>query len=156
GAALGAAVSGARPAHLSMRLAPWRPRGPMPPVKPAPAVVVAPAAALAERWKAHCAAAAHTAAAERGRYALAVPGGSVAERFLPALVASDIDWSRVDLFFCDERCVPPGDADSNYGAASRLLVVPLGDRPPRVHRMEGENRDPTRAARDYADTLRLV
>ncbi len=140
------------PAHLS------RPETlrPVHAVKPQPAVVVAPAAALAERWKAHCVAAARAAAAERGRYALAVPGGSVAERFLPVLVASDMDWFGVELFFCDERCVPPESPDSNFGTVSRLLVGSLTDHAPRVHRMEGENPDPARAARDYGDALRLM
>jgi len=121
-----------------------------------PAVVVASIPALTERWALHGAAAARAAQGARGRFTLAVPGGSVAERFLPAMVAQDIDWSSVDVFFCDERCVPPQSADSNFGAIERLLLEPLGAERPRVHRMAGEDPDPERAARDYAETLRFV
>lgn len=121
-----------------------------------PAVVVASIPALTERWATHGAAAARAAQGARGRFALAVPGGSVAERFLPAMVAEDIDWSLVDVLFCDERCVPPQSAESNFGAIERLLLEPLGAGRPRVHRMAGEDPDPARAARDYASTLRFV
>jgi len=128
----------------------------MQPVRHEPAVVVASIAALTGRWAHHATAAARAAQAARGRFALAVPGGSVAERFLPAMVGEDIDWSLVDLFFCDERCVPPGDPDSNFTAVEQLLLAPLGAEQPRVHRMAGEDPDPARAARDYASTLRFV
>jgi 6-phosphogluconolactonase len=123
----------------------------MPPVRHEPAVVVASVPALTQRWVHHCIAAARTAQALHGRFSLAVPGGSVAERFLPALAWQDIDWSLVDLFFCDERCVPPRSVDSNFG-----VLDALGAERPRVHRMTGEDPDPERAARDYASTLRFV
>jgi len=128
----------------------------MPSAKREPAIAVATIPALIERWRWHCMAAARAAQAERGRFALAIPGGSVAETFLPSLVDADIAWDRVDLFFCDERCVSPEDPDSNFGAAQRLLLAPLGDDGPSVHRMAGEDPDPERAARDYAATLRFV
>jgi 6-phosphogluconolactonase len=128
----------------------------MQPVKHEPAVVVASIAALTQRWAIHCAAAARAAQAARGRFALGVPGGSVAEHFLPALVAQEIDWQLVDLFFCDERCVPPRSEDSNFAAVERLLLAALGGGQPRVHRMPGEDPEPVRAARDYAATLRFV
>src|SRR5262252_6774606 len=107
------ARSSTRPRTLACP-APWRPPDPMEPVRRAPSVVVAAIPALVERWKDHCIAAARAARAERGRYALAVPGGSVAEHFLPALASADMDWPRVALFFCDERCVPPDQPDSNF------------------------------------------
>lgn len=128
----------------------------MQPVRHEPAVVVASLPALVERWALHGAAAARRAQAARRRFALAVPGGSVAERFLPAMAGEDIDWSLVDLFFCDERCVPPQSADSNFAAVERLLLAPLGPGGPRVHRMAGEDPEPARAARNYASTLRFV
>jgi len=121
-----------------------------------PGLVVASIPALTERWVLHCATAARAAQASRGRYALAVPGGSVAEHFLPALVEHDIDWSLVDLFTCDERCVPPESDDANVAAIERLLLAPLGPAAPRMHRMAGEDPDPERAAREYAATLRFL
>ena len=126
------------------------------PVKHEPVVVVASIPALTERWAFHCVTAARAAQGERGRFSLGVPGGSVAEHFLPALIGHDIDWMLVDLFFCDERCVPPRSDDSNFAAVERLLLAPLGGEGPRVHRMPAEDPDPERAARDYAATLRFV
>ena len=126
------------------------------PLKHEPAVVVASIPALTQRWVAHCVAAARAAQAARGHFSLAVPGGSVAKTFLPALVEPDIDWTLVDLFTCDERCVPPESDDANVAAVERLLLAPLGAAAPRMHRMAGEDPDPERAAREYADTLRFV
>jgi len=81
---------------------------------------------------------------------------AVAERFLPAMVGEDIEWSLVDLFFCDERCVPAGSPDSNFTSVERLLLTPLDGERPRVHRMAGDDPDPARAAREHASTLRFV
>lgn len=128
----------------------------MPPMERAPAVVVAPLEALAVRFATLCAAAMREAIATRGRFALAVPGGSVAERLLPALAASDLDGDSLDLFFTDERCVPPQSGDSNFHAVTRSFVSRLRAGSPRVHRMEGERTDLASAASEYADTLRRV
>jgi 6-phosphogluconolactonase len=128
----------------------------MPPVKHEPALVVASIPALTRRWALHCVGAARAAQSARGRFALAVPGGSVAERFLPALVGQDIDWTLVDLFFADERCVPPQSDEANFAAVERYLLASLGGAAPRVHRMPAEDPDPARAAREYASTLRFV
>jgi len=50
----------------------------------------------------------------------------------------DPDWSRVELWWGDERCVPPDDELSNYGMAARALIDLLGTPPAAVHRMRGE------------------
>ena len=128
----------------------------MQPMHRAPSVVVTSIPALAERFAARCTAAALEARAARGRFSLAVPGGSVAEHFLPALAAADIEWDPVDLFFVDERCVPPDSDDSNFAAVTKWFLDKLSTGPPRVHRMEGERDDLARAAWDYVDTLRFV
>lgn len=128
----------------------------MPPLQRAPAVVVAPLEVLAARFATLCAAAMREAIGTRGRFALAVAGGSVAERLLPALAASDLDWDSLDLFFTDERCVPPESADSNHHAVTRSFLSRLRNGSPRVHRIEAEREDLASAAAAYADTLRLV
>jgi 6-phosphogluconolactonase len=83
--------------------------------------------ALAERFARIFESAARQAIAARGRFACAVPGGSVAEAFFPRLVQAEADWSRVHVFFGDERAVPPDAPDSNAGLARRLWLdhVPL-------------------------------
>ncbi len=59
----------------------------------------------------------------RGRFVLALPGGSVASTFFPGLGRLAIDWSRVDLFWIDERAVPPDHPDSNYGAGVDVVAA---------------------------------
>ena len=94
----------------------------------------------------------------RGRLAhddvasIVLAGGSTGARFHRALArpehAQGIDWTRMHVFFGDERAVPPADPASNFGAASRDLLEPVGIPSPNVHRMAGEA-DPESAARDY-------
>ncbi|ANJ66997.1 6-phosphogluconolactonase [Halothiobacillus diazotrophicus] len=66
----------------------------------------------------------------RGRARIALAGGSTPKSLYdhlasPAL-ANRIDWGRVDCYFGDERAVPQGHPDSNFGMAQRHLFVPLG------------------------------
>jgi 6-phosphogluconolactonase len=55
-------------------------------------------------------------------------------------VAADLEpaWSRVELWWGDERCVPPEDGRSNYGMAKTALLDRLAAQPAAVHRMQGE------------------
>lgn len=111
------------------------------------------AAACAKRFTA----AARAAIAIRGRFACALPGGSVAECFLPALADSVSDWQSIDLFWGDERAVGADDPESNYGLAQRLLPQVLMAGGPRVHRMCGEASDLVESARAYeGDMIRVL
>ena len=62
----------------------------------------------------------------------AVSGSPAALLFLPALKAANVDWSRITLFWADERAVDIVDPESNYGLAERMLLKPLGRRAPRA------------------------
>ncbi len=90
--------------------------------------------------------------AERGRFTLALAGGStprpIYARLATPEVAGRIDWPKVYVFFGDERCVPPDDARSNYRMAREALLdgVPLP--PANIHRIRGED-DPALAALAY-------
>ena len=61
----------------------------------------------------------------RGRAALALTAGSIMEQVWSAMAASpardSVDWSRVDVFWADERYVPADSDDRNDGPANRLL-----------------------------------
>jgi 6-phosphogluconolactonase len=76
--------------------------------------------------------AATTAIARRGRFSIAVPGGSVAEIAFPLFANLPVDWSRVDLTWVDERVVPSGDADSNVHAATVHWLARLTSAGPRI------------------------
>jgi len=62
------------------------------------------------------------------------------------------DWSKVDLWWGDERCVPPDDENSNYGMAKRSLLDRLERAPRSVHRIKGEL-GKEQAAADYEREL---
>ena len=55
--------------------------------------------------------------------------------FLGALKNANVDWSRISLFWADERAVPADDPESNYGIAERMLLAPLGAKAPRAFPM---------------------
>lgn len=95
----------------------------------------------------------------RGRFALALSGGSTPLSVCPLLVVPprvrQLDWSRVAFFFGDERAVGPDDADSNYQTARRALLDYLPKvSMDQVHRMRGEADDLDAAARAYEDEIR--
>jgi 6-phosphogluconolactonase len=91
---------------------------------------------------------------ERGRFAVALAGGSTPKATYEVLAsdhAADLDWGAVHAFFGDERTVPPDHEDSNYRMAREALLdhVPVGS----VHRMRGEL-PPEEAASTYEEELR--
>lgn len=66
---------------------------------------------------------------------VALAGGSTPRRLYEQLARCDFPWSESEVFFGDERCVPPGHPASNYRMASEALLSKV---PARVHRMRGE------------------
>ncbi len=93
------------------------------------------------------------AVAARGRFTVALSGGSTPKRLYELLaepaLRSQADWNRVDFFWGDERCLPPDHAESNYHAAREAMLSRLPIPAGRVHRMEAERPDRDAAARDY-------
>lgn len=65
----------------------------------------------------------------------ALSGGATALIFLGALKNANVDWSRITLFWADERAVRADDPESNYGTAHRMLLEPLGAKAPRAFQM---------------------
>jgi 6-phosphogluconolactonase len=66
---------------------------------------------------------------------------------------SSIDWPSIEIFFGDERCVPPDDAQSNYRMANEALLSKVPLRPENIYRMRGEI-EPEAAAIEYGRTLK--
>lgn len=100
------------------------------------------------------------AVGERGHAAVALAGGktprSAYELLAKPTLRDSIPWSRVDLFFGDERCVPTDHADSNYRMAREALLDRVPIPASRVHRMEAERADLERAAEEYESKLRAI
>ncbi|HVC46177.1 MAG TPA: 6-phosphogluconolactonase [Terracidiphilus sp.] len=121
--------------------------------------VVADSAALAEAAAEHFVAVTAQAAAARGRARIAISGGSTPKAAFQLLAdpakpwRARMPWDKLDLYWVDERCVPPDHADSNYRMTREALLdhVPLA--PERIHRMEGEL-EPEAAAARYESELR--
>jgi 6-phosphogluconolactonase len=101
--------------------------------------------------------AATDAVAQRGRFTIALSGGST-PRNLYTLIAANasasLPWDRMFFFWGDERHVAPDDPDSNYRMAHEALLskiaIPLGN----VFRIPAENPDAAAAAEAYEQTLR--
>jgi 6-phosphogluconolactonase len=69
---------------------------------------------------------------------VALTGGSTPRRAYELAAELQPDWSRVSLWWGDERCVSPEDERSNYGMARAALLDRLDVQPGAVHRMAGE------------------
>lgn len=115
--------------------------------------IVATPAGLAETFAKRVASTAERVQATGRALSLVLPGGSVAEAFLPVLALAAIDWTMVDVFWSDERAVRPDDQDSNYRLADELLLRSVAIDRSRIHRMEGEAADLHAAARQYETEL---
>ena len=106
--------------------------------------VVPDAVTLAARAAEQFTQAAEKAACERGRARIAISGGSTPKAAF-ALMAdagqpwrSRMPWDKLELFWVDERCVPPEDAESNYRMTREALLDKVPLKPEQIHRMEGE------------------
>jgi 6-phosphogluconolactonase len=94
---------------------------------------------------------------KRGIARIAISGGNTPKPVF-ALLAGEgfqakVPWSNIQLFWVDERCVPPDHPDSNYGMTKKALLdhVPIPEA--NIFRMEGEL-DPEEAAARYESAIR--
>jgi len=93
----------------------------------------------------------------RKRFLVALSGGNTPRPLYELLAteafAGKIDWTRVETFFTDERCVPPDHPDSNYRMARLALLDKVPIPPENVHRIRG-GLPPADAALAYHNELR--
>src|SRR5579872_2980352 len=78
------------------------------------------------------------ASAARDGGHVVLTGGSTPAISYELAAQREPDWSRTELWWGDERCVPPDDERSNYGMAKRTLLDNIAVQPAAVHRMKGE------------------
>jgi len=79
-------------------------------------------------------------------------GGSTPRRAYELAAELEPDWSRVEAWWGDERCVPPEDERSNYGLVKHALLDRLERQPLETHRIRGEL-GPQAGATEYENEL---
>ncbi len=98
--------------------------------------------------------------AKYGRFVVALSGGNTPRTLFELLASSEfrgqVDWAKVQVFWSDERAVPPTNPQSNYGMARRELLIRAPIPEANVHRMEAEKPNIGRAAHEYEEVLRKV
>ncbi len=121
--------------------------------------VAATPEALMDAAAACFSAAAAGAIRARGRFTVALSGGSTPKRLYALLAtpswASRVEWPRVHVFWGDERCVQPTDPASNYRMAREALLDAVPVAAANVHRVRGED-EPAAAAAAYERELRAA
>lgn len=97
-------------------------------------------------------------------YTVALSGGRITKNFFEEIVGQtrkspdDLGhvFGRVHFFWADERCVPPGDPESNYAMARELLFNPLKIPDAQIHRLRGEGPEPEALKEAIGDICRLA
>jgi 6-phosphogluconolactonase len=97
------------------------------------------------------------AVAERGRFTIALSGGSTPKSLFNLLATNartSLPWDRMFFFWGDERHVPPTDPESNYRMADEAMLAKIPVAAANVFRIPAENPDADAAAAAYEETLR--
>jgi 6-phosphogluconolactonase len=99
------------------------------------------------------------AAATRGMARIAISGGSTPQAMFELLAdpaqpfLAQVPWDKLELYWVDERCVPPTDTESNFRMTNEAMLSKVPLPADHVFRMLGEL-DPEEAASRYESTLR--
>ena len=95
-----------------------------------------------------------------GRFTLALSGGNTPKKLYGLLASepyvSQIDWNLVEIFWSDERCVPPDSPDSNYHMAQEVLLSKVPIPANQIHRTPADEADRDAASEAYAQEMRNV
>jgi 6-phosphogluconolactonase len=96
----------------------------------------------------------------RGRFTVALAGGSTPERLYQLLAEppfrDQVDWPKVEFFWGDERAVAPDHDKSNYRMANAALLSKIKPPAGHVHRMQAERADRDKAAAEYQEEIARV
>ena len=101
--------------------------------------------------------AATDAVSQRGRFTIALSGGSTPKNLYTLIAANastTLPWDQMFFFWGDERHVPPDDPDSNYRMVKETLLSKVPIPPGNIFRIPAENPDASVAAEAYEQTLR--
>lgn len=119
-------------------------------IHPTPEDLVARGTILWRQWSA-------AAIAERGRFTVALAGGSTPKQLYRALAQTPgLDWQHTWLFWGDERYVPPDHPDSNYRMVQEALLDAIAIPPAQVIAPPTDGGDPAQDAQRYQATLQQL
>lgn len=103
---------------------------------------------------------AQEAVVTHGRFTLALAVGSTPKKLYSLLgeepYRSQIDWALTEIFWSDERCVPPQSEESNYALAREVLLGKVPIAAAQIHRMPADRPDRDQAAREYTLEMQRV
>jgi len=102
---------------------------------------------------------ANEAVQQRGRFTIALSGGSTPKSLFNLLATNArnaFPWDRTFFFWSDERHVPPTDPDSNYRMADEVMLSKVSVPPQNVFRFRAESPDAAMVAAEYEKTLQKV
>ena len=121
--------------------------------------ILADGAAIAKRAAQEFIQAATVAAQEKGAFSVSLAGGKTPKALYSLLVTdpalrSQVPWDKIQLFFGDERHVPPDHPDSNFHMATEAIISKSPMKPEQVTRIKGEYPDAGQAALEYEKALR--
>ena len=100
--------------------------------------------------------AATEAVASRGRFTIALSGGSTPKSLFNLLATNartTLPWDKMFFFWGDERHVPPTDPDSNYRMANEAMLSKIPVKAENIFRISAENPDPAAAADAYEKAI---
>jgi 6-phosphogluconolactonase len=104
----------------------------------------------------HIVARARESVRTRGVFSWVLAGGGTPlglYRLLARQYRQSFPWGATEVYFGDERCVPPRHRDSNYAMARDSLLARVPIPRERIHRLRGERRPPSSAAVQYARVI---
>jgi len=121
--------------------------------------ILANGTAIARRAAQEFVQAAASGVREKGSFNVVLAGGSTPKALYRLLVndptlRSQVPWDKMDLFFGDERHVPPDHPDSNFRMATEAMISKSPLKPEQVTRIKGEYPDAGQAALEYEKALR--
>jgi glucokinase len=116
--------------------------------------VYAGAPELARAAREEFVAAARASIEAKGSFSVALAGGKTPTLLYELLADASLAWENVQIFFGDERCVPPDHPGSNYRTAREALLSKVPIPEANVHRIRAEILSPSRAAFEYEAEIR--
>ncbi len=92
-----------------------------------------------------------------GRFTVALSGGSTPKTLYTLLGSTPyrehIDWTMVEIFWSDERCVPPDDPESNFHLAQQVLLSSIPISASQIHRMPADSANRDAASQAYTEEM---